>query len=104
VRTASDKPLTDRQAEILLFIEAEVFRRGSPPTVREIGARFGISSPTGIMCHLAALEAKGKISRDHGKSRNVTVLDLRCPHCGHRLADPPQTPEPAPETPQPEAV
>lgn len=58
-----DLPLTTRQAEILQFVESIISSRGYGPTVREIGAHFGIRSPNGVLCHLKALEKKGRIVR-----------------------------------------
>jgi repressor LexA len=66
--------LTDRQRAILEFIEEVVRDSGYPPTVREIGKRFRISSPRGVSDHLAALERKGYIERAAGKSRGLTLL------------------------------
>lgn len=63
--------LTKRQREILGFIESESSRRGIPPTVREIAARFGIASPNGVACHIKALEDKGYIVREPGLSRGI---------------------------------
>ena len=34
-----------------------------PPTIREIGAEFGFSSPNGVRCHLKALMDKGELIR-----------------------------------------
>ncbi len=64
--------LTPRQREILEFIESEVKRRGIPPTVREIAARFGMASPNGVFCHLRALEAKGYLKKEPGVSRGTS--------------------------------
>src|SRR5207248_2433632 len=50
--------LTDRQREVYEFIRGKIRGRGYGPTVREIGAQFGIASPNGVMCHLRALERK----------------------------------------------
>jgi repressor LexA len=41
--------------------------------VREIGARFNISSPNGVMCHLKALEKKGLITREPNMSRAIML-------------------------------
>ncbi|MBI5190798.1 MAG: transcriptional repressor LexA [Nitrospirae bacterium] len=65
--------LTKRQREILAFMEAEIERRGIPPTVREVAARFGIASPNGVACHIKALEAKGYLRREPGISRGVSL-------------------------------
>lgn len=71
--------LTDRQQSILDFIVDEIQERGYPPTLREISARFGISSTQGVRRHIDALEKKGYISRESG-ARSIAVspeiLDL----------------------------
>ena len=82
---AQDKrpPLTDRQQDILDFIRDTIAASQHPPTVREIGARFDINSPNGVICHLKSLEAKGYIERDKNLSRGIRLLgEKRCPHCG----------------------
>jgi len=63
--------LTRRQSEILGFIESEIARRGIPPTVREIAARFSMSSPNAVKCHLDALRDKGFLSVEPGVSRGI---------------------------------
>jgi len=55
--------LTSRQKQIYDFLKDKIRNRGYGPTVREIGAHFGIRSPNGVMCHLKALERKGLITR-----------------------------------------
>lgn len=69
----TEKGLTHRQEEVLLFIVDTVKRRGFPPTVRDIGAAFNIGSTNGVADHLDALERKGWISRD-GTARGMRVL------------------------------
>lgn len=65
--------LTPRQDSILRFIDQHVTEHGYPPTVRDIGRHFKIKSPNGVMCHLYALETKGAIARQPGKSRAITI-------------------------------
>lgn len=67
------KKLTGRQASILSFIEDEIARRGIPPTVREIAARFGMASPNGVWCHLGALRDKGYIELEPNVSRGIRL-------------------------------
>lgn len=67
--------LTERQREVYDFIREKIRLRGYGPTVREIGAEFGISSPNGVMCHLKALEKKGLISREPNMSRAITMSE-----------------------------
>ena len=65
--------LTKRQASVYDFIRDKIVNRGYGPTVREIGERFDISSPNGVMCHLKALEKKGLIRRQPNKSRAIEL-------------------------------
>lgn len=44
---------------------------GTPPTIREIQAMMGVSSPNGIVCHLRALKRKGLIEMSENKARSI---------------------------------
>jgi repressor LexA len=74
-RAATDRPaeLTDRQRQVLEFIDTEVQRRGYPPSVREIGEAVGLSSPSTVHAHLAALQDKGYLRRDPTKPRAIEI-------------------------------
>ncbi len=65
--------LTDKQDRILNFIVDYVGDKGYPPSIREIGNSFGISSLRGVTVHLDALERKGYIKRA-STSRSITVM------------------------------
>jgi repressor LexA len=65
--------ITDRQQEIYTFIRSVIDKRGIPPTMREIGEKFGIRSTNGVEGHLAALERGGLIRRERGKSRGILL-------------------------------
>lgn len=67
--------LTTRQKKVYMLIRDKILNRGYGPTVREIGAHFGISSPNGVMCHLKALEKKGLITREPNMSRAIQLTD-----------------------------
>ena len=69
----SDNALTTKQKRIYDFICDHIQSTGYPPTIRDICKKFGISSPNGVMCHLKALEKKGKINRNPNLSRGITV-------------------------------
>ncbi len=76
INGTKEKPqLTQRQREIYLFLRDKILNRGYGPTVREIGAHFGIRSPNGVMCHLKALEKKGLITRESHMSRAIQLTD-----------------------------
>jgi repressor LexA len=66
-------PLTTRQRQVLEFIDTEVRQRGYPPSVREIGEAVGLSSPSTVHAHLAALQDKGYLRRDPSKPRAIEV-------------------------------
>ena len=66
-------PLTDRQLQILDFIEQELRDRGYPPSVREIGEAVGLASPSTVHSHLATLERLGFLRRDPTKPRAIEV-------------------------------
>jgi repressor LexA len=65
--------LTDRQQEILDFIEDAQAASGIMPSTREIQEHFGFASQTAVMNHLRALEKKGVIQRRPGKARAVAL-------------------------------
>lgn len=66
--------LTDRQKEILDYIIECIRDEGRPPTVAEIGERYGIASTNGVNDHLLALKKKGYIERS-SKARSIRVTD-----------------------------
>ena len=68
------KELTDRQQEILSFIEQFRDENGYPPTLRQIGKQFGISSTFGVKRHMDALVKKGHILVESNASRGITIL------------------------------
>ena len=65
--------LTEKQQKILAFLEEYVNDKGYPPSIREIGNAFEISSLRGVTVHLDALERKGMIKRMN-TSRSITII------------------------------
>jgi repressor LexA len=65
--------LTDRQKLVLSFIEDHIREHGFPPTIREIGRHLGIKSTNGVNDHLNALQKKGFLTREEGKSRTLQL-------------------------------
>ena len=86
--------LTPRQQEILSFIAEFRREHRCSPSIPEMQRAFGIKSPNGIACHLAALEAKGAIRRADRGSRQVELTAdsplASIPICGAIPAGPPQ--------------
>ncbi|HEY7018664.1 MAG TPA: transcriptional repressor LexA [Gaiellaceae bacterium] len=66
--------LTERQQEIWNYLVEYQDRHGYPPTVREIGARVGLASPSTVHAHLANLERAGLLKRDPTKPRALELL------------------------------
>ena len=67
------KKVTKRQQAVLDCIEECIRDKGYGPTVREICASLGLSSPSTVHVHLKALEEKGLIKRDPLKSRSIAL-------------------------------
>jgi len=66
--------LTDRQEDILTFIKQFTLESGYPPTLREIGKHFQISSTFGVKRHLEALVKKGFINIESNASRGISLI------------------------------
>jgi repressor LexA len=71
---ATPAGLTDRQQQILDFVQAFQGRHGFAPSIREIGEFFQIRSTNGVSDHLRALEKKGFLQRSGNLSRSLTVV------------------------------
>jgi len=61
--------LTERQRDVLDFIQSEQREKGVTPSTREIQSHFGFASQTSVMQYLAALQRKGFIDRYARKAR-----------------------------------
>jgi repressor LexA len=68
------KDLTEKQQLILNFIKEMIDNSGFPPTVREVGDRFGITVK-GAYDHIKAIEKKGYIKTENNKSRAMIIID-----------------------------
>jgi len=72
----TEKPLTKRQKEILTFISDHIDSAGFPPTRNDVSKHFGFRSPNAAESHLRALEHKGVIRIEAGRSRGITLTAL----------------------------
>jgi len=70
----SSRKLSERQKNILKYIESYVDDRGYPPSIREIGDRVGISSTSVVDYNLRVLERDGYIRRDREVSSGLELV------------------------------
>ena len=66
---------SEKQVEIMEFINNYRKVNGYPPSIREIGMAVGLKSSSTVHTHLEALERKGLIERAGGSNRSIRVLD-----------------------------
>jgi SOS-response transcriptional repressor LexA len=80
----SKLPPTDRQLDVLAFIQCYMRAEGAPPSYREIAKALDITSTNGVRDHLIALRRKGLV---RFTSRHVipSVAANCCPTCGRRM-------------------
>ncbi len=64
----------DKKARIFEFIKNQIEERGYPPTIREIGRKFNISSTNGVRYFLNRLEEEGLIERIGRKARGIRIV------------------------------
>lgn len=69
------RKITKRQQQIYDFIRTYQLEKGYPPSVREMAAAVGLSSPSTVHAHLSALEDHGLIKRDKTKPRALEVFN-----------------------------
>ncbi len=75
--------LTERQRDVLAFIEKNLDQRGVAPTLREISEKFGFASTASAQKHIALLEQKGFLRREKHQKRGL-VLAQRASTEDHR--------------------
>lgn len=63
----------EKKRKIYEFIRERIEKEGIPPTIREIGRKFGISSTNGVRYFLNKLEEEGLIEREKMKARGIRV-------------------------------
>lgn len=66
--------LADRHDQIVAFIDWHLTEWGFSPSVREVGAAVGISSPSTVHEHLRSLKRDGRIHFVNGIPRTMRVL------------------------------
>lgn len=93
-------PLTDRQAEVLSFVQTRLRARGVSPTLEEIRIHFGFNSVNAAREHLRLIQQKGYLKREFGKPRAIRMTGflarqeadvVRVPLLGRIAAGEPQS-------------
>src|SRR6266705_3559479 len=69
--------LTERQRNVLDFIQREQREKGITPSTREIQSHFGFASQTSVMQYIAALERKGFLDRHARKARALITPAMK---------------------------
>lgn len=67
------RTISEKQRQILTFIEEYAGQQGYPPSVREIAAAVGLRSPSTVHAHLKKLRELGYLERDGHKTRAITL-------------------------------
>jgi repressor LexA len=65
--------LTERQRQVLQFVQTALEEGRPAPTLREIAAHFGFKSSRAAADHLDALKRKGILEAEPGKARGLRV-------------------------------
>ena len=65
--------LVKKEKEVYEFIKNQIELEGYPPSVREICAAVGLSSPSTVQRYINSLEEKGYIVKGGSKKRAITL-------------------------------
>lgn len=68
------KKTSDKQQEILDFVNSQVIEKGYPPSVREICSAVGFKSTSTVHSYLQKLEKSGMIQKDPTKPRALKLM------------------------------
>ncbi|MEE4270956.1 MAG: transcriptional repressor LexA [Thermoanaerobaculales bacterium] len=71
--------LTERQRDVLGFIEKQIDGNGVAPTLREISEKFGFASTASAQKHIALLERKGFLRREKHQKRGLVLAQRSFP-------------------------
>ncbi len=69
-----NKKLSDKQQQILDFVNSQVEEKGYPPSVREICSAVGFKSTSTVHGYLEKLKKNGLIMKDPTKPRALRVI------------------------------
>ena len=68
------KKISEKQQQILAFIQDYIQKQGFPPAIREICRGVGLRSPSSVHGHLQVLQRMGYIERQDSKTRGLKVI------------------------------
>lgn len=66
---------SEKQEEILNFVNGYIKENGYPPSIREICKGVGLSSTSTVHAHLNNLTQSGLIKKDNSKSRGIKIVN-----------------------------
>ena len=66
--------LTARQAELLGFIQFMIAEHGVAPSFAQMAEAIGGVSKSVVFLHLTGLEQRGRIRRNYGEERGISVV------------------------------
>lgn len=66
--------MTKEQFNVFYAIQEYIIEHGISPTIRELSAILGKSSPSTIVYHLKKLKKDGYIDYDEKKSRTIRIV------------------------------
>jgi repressor LexA len=72
--TPDPASLSEKQREILAFLNETITRVGYPPSMREISDAVGLTSVSSVSHQLTQLELRGFIRRDPNLNRAIEIL------------------------------
>lgn len=70
---------SNKQEEILAYIQEFMMENGYAPTIREIGAAVGLKSTASVSYHLSQLQSKGILNFEPGKKRAISTPGAKTP-------------------------
>ena len=74
------KNLDNRARAVYDFVREAVSTKGYPPSLREIGAGVGLTSPSSVKHQMDKLERLGLLRRDPNRPRAIEVVALDMGH------------------------
>jgi len=88
IQMYSYRNLTQRQTQILDFLQNFKNQEGVAPTYREISGHFGFKSTKAASDHVRALERKGYVRLHGNRSRSIEIVSSEPNSTGHVVSIP----------------